>query len=85
MKSKNEITVIVGGGTSVGKSTIVMAIKQQLEKLGINVKFDGGIDYANEVSFDKAIGPRFTKSIKAVRAKSKVVIKEVQTKTDMTQ
>lgn len=71
-----KINIIVGGRTAVGKSTIIFLIIDALEKEGLTIEFDGGLDFEDKEDFIKKMTPYIEKRAKAIDRPVK--IKEIQ-------
>jgi len=71
-----KINIIVGGRAGVGKSTVVFVIMEALEKAGLTVEFDGGLDFEDKENFIRKMTPFIEKRVKAIDRPIK--IKEIQ-------
>lgn len=72
----DKINIIVGGKAAVGKSTVIYVIKEALKKAGLDVEFDGGLDFDDEEDFDEKMKPYIKTRIFSIDCPIK--IKEVQ-------
>ena len=78
MKDKNlQITVV--GPTNSGKSRICYVIKEALKSHGIDVLFDGGMDFLNEREFNVHMKPNLEEALKAISERTNVSLYEIQT------
>lgn len=71
-----KINIVIGGRTAVGKSTIIFLIIEALEKEGLTIEFDGGLDFEDKKDFIKKMTPYIEKRVKAIDRPIK--IKEIQ-------
>lgn len=75
-KDYEKINIVVGGRTAVGKSTIIFVIMDALKQAGLDVEFDGGLDFEDKDDFIKKMTPYVEKRVQAIDRPIK--IKEVQ-------
>lgn len=73
-----KIKVQVIGPAGSGKSTIIHVIKEALKRKGLEVKFDGGMDFKDEAEFDKYTSMNAQGALIRIKSKSEIVIEEVQ-------
>lgn len=71
-----KINIVVGGKAATGKSTIVFIIMDALKQAGLDVEFDGGLDFEDKEDFIMKITPYIKKRAKAINRPVK--IKEIQ-------
>jgi len=71
-----KLIITVGGKAATGKSTVVYVIKEALKQAGLNIEFDGGLDFDDEEDFDEKMKQYIGKRIYAIDRPIK--IKEVQ-------
>jgi len=71
-----KINIVVGGKAATGKSTIVFIIMDALKQAGLDVEFDGGLDFEDKEDFIKKMTPYIEKRTKAIDRPVK--IKEIQ-------
>jgi hypothetical protein len=70
-----QIQAISGAGA--GKSSVIYLIKKALRESGLNVEFDGGMDFKDENEFDKVISKNLDGALDKIKNRL-IVIKEVQ-------
>lgn len=71
-----KINIVVGGRAATGKSTIVFVIMEALEKAGLTVEFDGGLDFEDKDDFNEKMKKFIKQRVKSVNHPIK--IKEIQ-------
>lgn len=79
---QNELKIIVVGGVASGKSTIMSLLEKFLKNEGFNVEMDFEeelFDYGKEERFRKAMANNTKEREDAIKEKSKIVIKTMQT------
>ncbi len=73
-----ELKITVSGSTNTGKTTVCYLIKKCLAEKGIEVEFDGGVDY-DEDKFDNIVSENLNEKVEAISKNVQVNLKEVQT------
>jgi len=53
----DKLVITVGGKAATGKSTVIYVIKEALKNAGLDVEFDGGLDFEDEEEFDSKLKP----------------------------
>lgn len=71
-----KLIVTVAGKAASGKSTVIYVIKKALKDAGLDVEFDGGLDFEDEEEFDVKMKPYIKTRIFCIDRPIK--IKEVQ-------
>jgi adenylylsulfate kinase-like enzyme len=82
---KEEVRVNITGLSATGKSCVMFEIYKALKIIGFEVELDLNdnlaiIDYGNEIGFMKQMLINEKKRIENVKKKSKIVLKDIQTK-----
>ena len=81
MEEKNkELSIIVTGYSATGKSAIAHWIFMELLKQGfeVDMAFENNYDFKDEVDFRKKMSINQSERLNAIKAKTKIKIKEVQ-------
>jgi len=73
-----ELVISVSGKTNTGKSRLTLLLKKFLRENGFEVRFDGGVDYENEIEFDKQISKNLEQAIETIKETSVITLKEEQ-------
>lgn len=75
MKEPN-LTITVTGKSGSGKSRMIYIIKHLLDAWDFPIVFDGGMDFANEVEFDKYMSTDLDKTLDRIKQKGSVKLIE---------
>lgn len=84
MEKDNELSVIVAGSAGSGKSAMILQIEKLLKENGFDVElsFEGNPDYSgnNTVYFHEREERNFDEKIEAIKKRTKIILKEMQTR-----
>jgi len=72
------IHITVSSAAGSGKSRVLYLIKETLRNRGFDVKFNGGMDFSTEKSFDEQMHENIYEVIDSIADMSEIVIEEKQ-------
>lgn len=83
---EKELTIIVAGGTCMGKSNMMFYLQQQLMKEGFTVEMNfEGADYKDEADFRKHMNVNLDERQRLLKDMTKITLKEMQMPRDTKQ